>query len=189
VDYQGEDFGIGAGFAKDGDGNWGLTGGFANDHLNIGAGVDSAGHYDVAAAYHDQNFGIGTRFGNANLLGPYDDYYGGYDMGCGGFYNMGGVIDFETILLMIMAVMEQDSRDEIADTIRKMKKASDKMKSVTKEDATERPGTIPGMNVDTSILQAQLTMAIQKRQQFIDMINNAIKSAHDSKMNTVRRMV
>jgi hypothetical protein len=97
--------------------------------------------------------------------------------------------DMRAKLMIILQVILSTIDDGIIEKLNDLRKVSEQLKNVDSAQMEAKPGTVSGMNTESSILQSELTMLIQRRQQMIDNINNAIKSLHDTEMNAVRRMV
>lgn len=109
-------------------------------------------------------------------------------LGSKSFKNMKGM-NMQEKLMMILELILDDLDKNITKTISDLQKKSKDMKRVTSKQAEKNPGLMSSLNADTSILQVQLQMLVQRRQQFVENITNALKSAFDADMNTVRRIV
>ena len=106
-----------------------------------------------------------------------------------GYSLCGYVVDFEELLLMVMAILEQEERRRIGRIIKDIQKSSDKMKNLTGKQVEKRPGIVQGMNTESSIMMQMLSMSVQRRQRMLETLTNIIKSAHDAKHNMTRRIV
>lgn len=172
----GEGFGLGV---QGGPGFFGAQGAYQGPNYGINAGFDNQGHWNVGGSYLGKNFGFSIELGNGGGCLP-----GGRRCAFGGY-----VMDFETLLLAIMTILEEEEREKIGGIIKRMRDAQKDLKGITADQARERPGLVQSLNTDTSILQIELSMAVQNRQKLIETVTNTIKSAFDAKMNSVRRIV
>ena len=109
-------------------------------------------------------------------------------LGAKGVKNFGGM-DLRSRLMLLLEVILADIDEQIFTTLKDLKSKADELKGITRSQGENNPGLISGLNTDSSILQAKLTMLVQRRQQLVDAINNALKNCHDAEMNAVRRMI
>jgi len=185
-------FGGGPGIGVGGFGGQGLGVGvnFANGSSagNVGFATDFNGHYGANVGFQNQNFGFNLGFNNGLQSAPCHP----------GFNACGGVIDFEYILLLIVAILEQMEREKIAGIVTRMGDKSKEMKGLTANSLIpggdgrtlgQSPGYMQGMQQESAMEQAELTMAVQNRQRLLDTLNNIIRVGHEAKENAIRRMV
>ncbi len=97
--------------------------------------------------------------------------------------------DLKENLMLLLEIILAELDQQIIQKINDLRKVSKQLKGVSKKEAENHPGLVSGLNTDSSVLQQMLTMLVQKRQRIVEAITNALKSVHDSDMNSIRRII